>query len=790
MESVLLLLIKAKDEASKELEKTAGSLGKISGKMNEVIKSTLKYASIAGGVFVAGVGMAVKEAAAFQQRMADISTVISGDSTKAIGELREGILKMTAVIPKSADELGAEAYNILSAGISDTGQALKVLESASKLAVAGLGSEAGAVDIMTSAINAFGLKADDAAKISDVLFKTTKYGKTTVEQMAQAFGATAPVVASAGIKLEEFSAAVAAMTTTGLPAAQAQNQIRAAITQLLKPTDDMQKLLKKAGLESGAAALKNLGLVDTMEALDKAAGGSSETLSKAWSSVEAFGAATSLTGQTSGVFVQALKDMQTGVNAVDDAFQKQQATVQNQVKLIKNDLNVALIKLGDKLLPKVSEGIAAVRKWLKDNEKVIDSVIDTIAKGIEKAFKAIGKIIDYLVEHKETVKEFAVVLGILAAAFIAVSIALWAVNAAATVFAIVTAPITGPIILIIAAIAAWIAIGVMLWRNWEKIGTKAKILMFTLGLLIAPILALIVAGIAIVKNWDKIKAAAVATWDAIKNAVVAAWEGIKAGISAAWNWIMTYVLTPIGVVLYAVFIWPWLFAYAAIMQVWKQIQDGVFAAWNWVVVNILTPIAQAIDFLLVQPFIYAKDKLVQAWAWIRDTASAGWNWVKTSVLIPIGNAVQSYVVEPFNRARKGVSDAWDGVKNKISSVWEGIKTIVRDSVNWMVDKLNGFIGGVNKIKIPGWVPNIGGKGFNIPTIPRLATGASLVTSDGLAQIHKGEAVIPARYNPYNPQNIDNNDNRDFSKKVEIQNLTINNGMDLKSLMQTLELSLS
>ena len=87
-------------------------------------------------------------------------------------------------VPVSAEELGESAYSIVSAGISDTSEALSVLESSSKLAVAGLGTAAEATDIMTSAINAFQIEASQADVVADSLFTAVKNGKTTVTPLS------------------------------------------------------------------------------------------------------------------------------------------------------------------------------------------------------------------------------------------------------------------------------------------------------------------------------------------------------------------------------------------------------------------------------------------------------------------------------------------------------------------------------------------------------------------------------------------------------------------------------
>lgn len=66
--------------------------------------------------------------------------------------------------------------------------------------------------------------------------------------------------------------------------------------------------------------------------------------------------------------------------------------------------------------------------------------------------------------------------------------------------------------------------------------------------------------------------------------------------------------------------------------------------------------------------------------------------------------------------------AWSGIKDIFGGVFESLKALVKAPINWIIDRLNGFFRGLNKIKMPDWVPGIGGKGFNIPEIPRLASG--------------------------------------------------------------------
>ena len=92
--------------------------------------------------------------------------------------------------------------------------------------------------------------------------------------------------------------------------------------------------------------------------------------------------------------------------------------------------------------------------------------------------------------------------------------------------------------------------------------------------------------------------------------------------------------------------------------------------------------------------------------------------------------------------------AWQNVVNIFKNIMSGIGNILKTPINVIIAGINTFIKGLNHIKIPKWVPVVGGKGINIPLIPKLATGTNYVPDDMIAMIHEGEAVIPKKFNPY------------------------------------------
>jgi TP901 family phage tail tape measure protein len=362
------------DRMDRKFRRTAGQMNKVGSKM-----------MVAGGLIAAPLALGVREAIKFEEKMANVSTLID-TNTESLEDMGDKVLKMATKLPVPIEELTTSLYDIRSAGIAANDQ-FSVLEATTKLSVAGLSSVSEATNLTTSAINAFASEGLTANEITNMLFKTVKFGKTTVAELSQAFGSVAPIIQSSSTTLKEFQAATAALTTTGTPAAQAQNQLKAAVIALQKPTKDMQAVFKKLGVTTEKELIKKFGgLVPAMQAVNKTTNELGINNAKAWSSTEALASVTSLTGATYESYQQTLKAMTNGVDDLGIAFDKQSKTGKAQMQVLKNQVQVLGIQIGQALLPVLLELMKTVgpmvqsfSKWVKNNKVLFASIVKVVA---------------------------------------------------------------------------------------------------------------------------------------------------------------------------------------------------------------------------------------------------------------------------------------------------------------------------------------------------------------------------------------------------------------------------
>lgn len=248
--------ITATEQNLKSLEKQANSsaaaLQKI-GTAGEKIKKAGDSIESAGkkilpvSAAVAGVGVAaVKTAADFDASMSKVAAV-SGAAGEDFDKLREKAREMGSKTKFSATE-AADAMNYMAMAGWKTEEMLKGIEGIMNLAAASGEDLATTSDIVTDALTALGMKAEDSARLADILAAAASNANTNVSMMGESFKYAAPVAGALGYSAEDVAIALGLMANSGIKASMAGTTLRNMFQRMAKKTKESAEAMDRLGL--------------------------------------------------------------------------------------------------------------------------------------------------------------------------------------------------------------------------------------------------------------------------------------------------------------------------------------------------------------------------------------------------------------------------------------------------------------------------------------------------------------------------------------------------------------
>jgi len=203
------------------------------------------------------------------------------------------------------------------------------------------------------------------------------------------------------------------------------------------------------------------------------------------------------------------------------------------------------------------------------------------------------------------------------------------------------------------------------------------------GIVIAAILAAIVVGVLLYKNWDKIKAAAQKVFTAIKNVIVPVMNTIKNVITTVWNGIKSFFITVFSAIGKAVLLY--FSAYLTVIRtILNVIRTVVRAVWLGIK-TVITAVVRSIKTVVSGAWKGIKAVTLAVFGAIKSVARTVWNGIKTAVLTPV-RAIKSVVTSIWQGIKSVTVSVWNGIKNAITRPIETAKNIIKR----IVDAIKGF----------------------------------------------------------------------------------------------------
>jgi TP901 family phage tail tape measure protein/lambda family phage tail tape measure protein len=231
-------------------------------------------------------------------------------------------------------ELAAASYQALSAGFTETGANLRVVEAATKAAVGGLADITGVVDVTTKVLNSYNMSGDQAAKVTDSISKAVELGQVQWSDYTSQLGRVASIAAIAGVSLDEVNAFVAAATKNGATAEVAFTGLGASLATIIKPTKESAKAAQALGINWTLAGLRGEGFESLMNQLAKAMESNTEKATEMVGGQEAVRGAFAAAAKGGKDYAMILEGLGGAAGKTDADFQTMKGSLENTLKAL------------------------------------------------------------------------------------------------------------------------------------------------------------------------------------------------------------------------------------------------------------------------------------------------------------------------------------------------------------------------------------------------------------------------------------------------------------------------
>lgn len=751
MANTIQIIIKARDQATQEMDRVSAASGKLK-KHLEPVGSAMKL--VGAGALAAGVA-SVKMAGDYEQGL-NIFKSVSGATAQqmAMVAAKARELGQDASLPGVSARDAANAMTELSKAGLSVNDTLAASKGVMSLAKAGQIDVADAATIAAQALNAFKLKGSDAGKVADVLANGANASATDIRGLSLGLQQSAAVASQFGVSLEDTVTTLGLFANRGMQGSDAGTSLKTMLISLANPSKKAANLMHELGINAYDASGKFVGMRQLAQNLQNGLKGlSEEQKQQALATIfgtDAFRAAAFLADSAG----KSYDDMSKAVGrsgAAMDLAKAQNSGFNGALDNLKSTLETVGTDIGMKLLPPLT--------------KIIKELANSgIIEAFGAALTALTPIISYVAALFIALK-INQVIGWFGGLFVKVKEAGGAFQYLAGVIS------KNPIGLIVTAIAIVIPLLIDLEQHFHIFSNAVE--------------------------WIK------TAWNGMVEWFTGIFTGIGQALSNVWQAIttafnnVTAFLQNWGPTILAIMFWPFSLLIGLVITFKDQIMAVLNALWGGISAGF-----QAVTSFIQTVFQVASSVVMAVWSPIAGFFGGVWAQIR-GIFSGVGNffgAVFGWAANAASGALNSIIGVASGVYNAIASFFRPIGTVagnmiggtirgvvngiigmVQNGLNSFISMINGAAGIINKIPgvhIPG-IPHVG--------LPRLAFGAknyaggvTLVGERGpeLVNLPKGADVYTATQTANAFRN-----SRGGGGGVTIQHMEVHNDVDAHNVIE-------
>lgn len=715
-------------DAAKQVQNFQNNTNSTMSTVGQVATSAGKTLTKAVTLPIVGIGVAAaKVGGDFEAQMSRVKA-ISGATGSSFDELRQQAIDLGAKTAFSAKESAAGMENLASAGFNAK-EIMEAMPGLLNLAAVSGGDVALASENAAAALRGFNIDASQSGHVADVFARAAADTNAEVGDMGEAMKYIAPVASSMGMSLEETAAAIGIMSDAGIKGSQAGTTLRGALSRIAKPTDDMKAKMDELGLSFYDSEGKMKPLKDQIGMLKDAFKGLTPEQQQ--------NALVTLYGQESLSGMMALIDKGPDkLGKLTDSLKNSDGAADKMAKTMQDNMNSSL----EQMMGAFESAAIVVQKVL--------------APAVREVADAVSWLVGKFVSAPEPVQKMIVAIGLIVAAigpllliigksikmFQTMKVGFLALRSGLALIGSGFTAISLPVLGIIAAIAAVIAIGILVYKNWDKISKFGKEVWANVKKFASDAAEAIKEKWGDITQWfsdtwNNLKNGAKGLWDgtiqgakdavnSVKNAwnsvkewFANLWKGTTSGLASAWDSVTT-TLAPFVETIKSIF-QPILEFFSGL---WGQVQTIFGSAWEIIKTVVMGPVLLLID-LITGDFNQFKEDFGMLW---QTLATAIQTIVQTFVNIVVGfyssffqtvvniwttivNTIQSlwgafttWVVDMAKSIVDGIVNGWNAFKQGTVDLWNATVQWVKDTwasfVQWVINSANAIVNGVKQ----GW----------------------------------------------------------------------------------------